>query len=179
MVGGNWSKYRSYIVRYMRQMAVITPYARFKLSVHTIGDARTLALEYARRSEEMPREPTTIKHHPASVHVELLGSLLAESKEKLLGKFLAKEFSCVSSTLASKLMAELRLPMETEVSSLDHKATVQLAHLMRDVKFADPPTDCLGPVGEYNLRLGIIKELKPDMVATFQDAGCTLSLIHI
>ena len=33
--------------------------------------------------------------------------------------------------------------------------------------------ECLGPVGEYNLRLGIIKELSPDMVATHQDAGCT------
>ena len=28
VVGGNWSTYRSYIVRYLRQMAVITPYAR-------------------------------------------------------------------------------------------------------------------------------------------------------
>ena len=28
-------------------------------------------------------------------------------------------------------------------------------------------------MGEYNLRLGIIKELAPDMVATHQDAGCT------
>ena len=36
VVGGNWSKYRSYIVRYMRQIAVITPYARFKLSVHPV-----------------------------------------------------------------------------------------------------------------------------------------------
>ena len=27
VVGGNWSTYRSYIVRYLRQMAVITPYA--------------------------------------------------------------------------------------------------------------------------------------------------------
>lgn len=26
---------------------------------------------------------------------------------------------------------------------------------------------CLSPAGEYNLRLGIIKELHPDMVATF------------
>lgn len=26
---------------------------------------------------------------------------------------------------------------------------------------------CLSPAGEYNLRLGIIKELNPDMVATY------------
>ena len=28
LVGGAWSSYRSYIVRYLRQMAVITPYAK-------------------------------------------------------------------------------------------------------------------------------------------------------
>lgn len=29
------------------------------------------------------------------------------------------------------------------------------------------PGQCLSPAGEYNLRLGIIKELHPDMVATY------------
>ena len=59
------------------------------------------------------------------------------------------------------------------MASLDQKATVQLAHLMKEVNFDDPPMECLGPVGEYNLRLGIIKELRPEMVATYQDDGCT------
>ena len=81
-------------------------YARFKLSVHPVGESRTLVLEYARRSDEIPRVPSTIKHHPASVHVELLSSLLAESKEKLLAKFLAKEFTCVSHALAAKLLGQ-------------------------------------------------------------------------
>jgi DNA topoisomerase-6 subunit B len=138
-----------------------------------VGESKTLVLEYARRSDEMPRVPTTIKHHPASVHVELLSSLMTESKEKLLAKFLTKEFSCVSATLAAKLLKEVRLPVDTEVKALDHKAIVQLAHLMKEVQFDDPPMECLGPVGEYNMRLGIIKELSPDMVATHQDAGCT------
>ena len=83
LVGGAWTSYRSYIVRYLRQMAVITPYARFRLSVSTVSDKGTLQLEYARRSEEMPKPPSTIKHHPASVHAELLSALLRESKEKV------------------------------------------------------------------------------------------------
>lgn len=29
------------------------------------------------------------------------------------------------------------------------------------------PLQCLSPAGEYNLRLGIVKELQPDMVATY------------
>ena len=173
LVGGNWSTYRSYIVRYLRQMAVITPYARFRLNFATRSERGTLALEYARRSEEMPRPPQAIKHHPASVHVELLSTLLRESKEKMLVKFLARDFSCVSPQLAAKLLKEMRLPPEAEVSKLEHKQTVALSHLMRDVKFDAPPGDCLSPVGEYNLRLGIMKELRPDLVATFQDAVCT------
>ena len=44
---------------------------------------------------------------------------------------------------------------------------------MRDVKFDTPTADCLSPVGEYNLRLGIMKELQPDLVATFQDSVCS------
>lgn len=37
MVGGSWSSYRAYVVRYLRQMAVITPYARFGLKVGVEG----------------------------------------------------------------------------------------------------------------------------------------------
>lgn len=33
---------------------------------------------------------------------------------------------------------------------------------------------CLSPAGEYNLRLGIIKELNPDMVATYSGRYCFL-----
>ena len=28
---------------------------------------------------------------------------------------------------------------------------------------------CLSPAGEYNMRLGVLKELKPRLVATFSD----------
>ena len=173
LVGGAWSSYRSYIVKYLRQMAVITPYARFRLRVGTLGERNTLALEYARRSDEMPPTPSYIKPHPASVHAELLQTLLRETKEKTLVKFLAKDFSCIDAKLAARLVDELRLERETDASALEHKQVVQLAHLMRDAKFAAVPVDCLSPVGEYNLRLGIMKELRPEMVATFQDAGCS------
>ena len=64
VVGGSWSAYRSYIVRYLRQMAVITPYARFAMTVATLNDARALALEYTRRSNEMPRAAGELSHAP-------------------------------------------------------------------------------------------------------------------
>ena len=88
-------------------MAVITPYARFSLTFGSQGK-QALTLEYARRSEEMPPCPSTIRHHPASVHAEMLASLMRESKEKVLVKFLAKDFSCIDSQLATRMVAERR-----------------------------------------------------------------------
>ena len=94
---------------------------------------------------------------------------MRETKEKDLKGFLYKDFSCIDMTIAGKLIAEMRVDKETKVQSLEHKQVVQLAHLMRDAQFAAPPGDCLSPVGEYNLRLGIMKELRPELVATYQD----------
>ena len=46
---------------------------------------------------------------------ELLASLIKETKEKQLAKFLAKDFSCIDGALATRLVAELRLSKEMDV----------------------------------------------------------------
>ena len=77
----------------------------------------------------MPRPPQTIKHHPSSVHVELLSTLLRESKEMLLVKFLAKDFSCTSPNLAAKLLQEMRLRQHAALvlhgASMEHDARLR------------------------------------------------------
>ncbi|KAK3265091.1 DNA topoisomerase 6 subunit B [Cymbomonas tetramitiformis] len=45
---------------------------------------------------------------------------------------------------------------------------VRIHQLFQSVHFDPPDGDCLSPAGEYNLRLGIMKELRPSMVATFE-----------
>ena len=41
---------------------------------------------------------------------------------------------------------------------------------MRDERSIKPPSaNCLSPAGEYNMRLGVLKELRPKLVATFTD----------
>ena len=62
--------------------------------------------------------------------------------------------------------------------SAEQKQIVQISHIMRDAKFKPPEGDCLSPVGEYNLRLGIMKELHPDLVATFLGAPATASNLN-
>eukprot|EP00882_Tetradesmus_deserticola_P025093 GHRQ01027537.1.p1 GENE.GHRQ01027537.1~~GHRQ01027537.1.p1 ORF type:complete len:100 (-),score=18.45 GHRQ01027537.1:203-502(-) len=36
----------------------------------------------------------------------------------------------------------------------------------KQVRFADPSGSHLSPAGEYNLRLGVMKELQPELIAT-------------
>jgi DNA topoisomerase-6 subunit B len=54
------------------------------------------------------------------------------------------------------------------VKSLSDEQIVRIHQLFRQAKFDDPTGDCLSPAGEYNLRPGIMKELRPDMVATYE-----------
>ena len=49
---------------------------------------------------------------------------------------------------------------------MSDKQVVRIHQLLREAHFDPPDGDCLSPAGEYNLRLGIMKELRPTMVAT-------------
>ncbi len=53
-----------------------------------------------------------------------------------------------------------------KIQELKKKEIHQLTQLLREAKFSAPDPACLSPAGEYNLRLGIMKELQPDLVAT-------------
>ena len=80
---------------------------------------------------------------------------------------------CAASTLRARAACMHRAHAHaTCAAAALHAHTTHTPYALQ-VQFDDPPMECLGPVGEYNLRLGIIKELSPDMVATHQDAGCT------
>jgi hypothetical protein len=87
-----------------------------------------------------------------------------------MAAFLAREFSCISKAHASRLASEIRAGVAPDAppSSLDGKQAVRLHQLLHEARFPDPPGDHLSPAGEYNLRLGIAKELRPDLVATHQ-----------
>jgi DNA topoisomerase VI subunit B len=45
---------------------------------------------------------------------------------------------------------------------------VRLHQLLKEAKFSDPNGHHLSPAGEYNLRLGVMKELRPELIATYQ-----------
>ncbi|XP_031494160.1 DNA topoisomerase 6 subunit B isoform X2 [Nymphaea colorata] len=172
IIEGNWTTYRSKILHYMRQMAVITPYAQFLFRfISDIAD-KNITVRFARRTDVMPPVPSETKHHPSAVDLLLIKRLIAETSKQNLLQFLQHEFVNISKSHADRLIGEMGPDFSPKMSvkSLTSQQIVRMRQLFRQAKFDDPSGDCLSPAGEYNLRLGIIKELHPDMVATYANS---------
>jgi DNA topoisomerase-6 subunit B len=168
-IRGNWKTYRTYILQYLRHMAIITPYAEFFFSYRGPIASKNFDLYFARRSDCVPPQPTQVKHHPSSVNQLVLQQLMnsVPASTKLID-FLANELSSISRDYAKRLVCELGCSFSEETSVAEVKGNMlrHLLELLRQAHFLPPSGDCLSPAGEYNLRLGIIKELSPEIVAT-------------
>ncbi|KAK6164225.1 hypothetical protein DH2020_001089 [Rehmannia glutinosa] len=173
VIEGNWTTYRSKILHYMRQMAVITPYAQFLFKFLSESPDKNVTVRFARRTDIMPPAPLETKYHPSAVDLLLIKKLIAETSKQNLLQFLQHEFVNVGKSYAERLIGEMGPDFSPKmpVKSLTSQQIVRIQQLFRQAKFDDPSGDCLSPAGEYNLRLGIIKELHPDMVATYSGSA--------
>ncbi|KAL0459277.1 UNVERIFIED_CONTAM: DNA topoisomerase 6 subunit B [Sesamum latifolium] len=173
VIEGNWTTYRSKILHYMRQMAVITPYAQFLFKFLSESPDKNVTVRFARRTDVMPPAPLETKYHPSAVDLLLIKRLIAETSKQNLLQFLQHEFVNVGKSYAERLIGEMGPDFgpKMPVKSLTSQQIVRIHQLFRQAKFDDPSGDCLSPAGEYNLRLGIIKELHPDMVATYSGSA--------
>ncbi|KAL7574224.1 hypothetical protein ACA910_012481 [Epithemia clementina (nom. ined.)] len=171
MIAGNWTTYKSRILQYLQQLAIITPYAQLTFQYSNESEPkRDMKVSYARRSDQMPPPAKQVKHHPASVNNLIIQQLIQQTKAKTLVKFLSSELASVSSVMAKKLLTELHVEdEEMSPKSLSDKKITRLVQVLRSVHFKNPDGSCLSPLGEYNLNLGIRKVLEPDYVATARD----------
>lgn len=149
-IEGSWTYARPKILRYLRQIAVITPYAQFRFAYAGEGGRGSAAATFARRTDAVPPPPARVKHHPASVDLELVKRLLATTRAPTLRAFLHREFSCVGKAHADRLAAEARAGMHPDADprTLDAKQAARLHQLLHEAKFDDPSGDHLSPAGE-------------------------------
>nr|GMD16404.1 DNA topoisomerase 6 subunit B isoform X1 [Ipomoea batatas] len=173
VIEGNWTSYRSKILHYMRQMAVITPYAQFLFKFISETPDKNVTIRFTRRTDIMPPVPLETKYHPSAVDILLIKRLIAETSKQTLLQFLQHEFVSIGKSHAERLIGELGPDFSPKmlVKSLTSQQIVRIHQLFRQAKFDDPSGDILSPAGEYNLRLGIIKELHPDMLATYSGSA--------
>ncbi|CAM9687130.1 unnamed protein product, partial [Pylaiella littoralis] len=177
-VSGNWPTYKSRVLQYLQQLAIITPYAQLELEYHNHANPKKdLTAVYRRRSEQMPSLAYEVKHHPGSVNNLLVQQLIHRTKCKDLVGFLTKDLSSIDRPLSERIIAELGEGFRPKMapSELTVKMISRLTQMLKDVKRFKPPDGaCLSPAGEYNLRLGIIKEMQPLYVATYSEKPAVL-----
>uniref|UniRef100_A0A7S1EK14 DNA topoisomerase 6 subunit B n=1 Tax=Hemiselmis andersenii TaxID=464988 RepID=A0A7S1EK14_HEMAN len=167
-IGGEFSIYKRYTVNYLREMAVITPYARFEMIFKAEDPSKSFHILHSRRSEIMPPPPSKAKVHPSSIDNHTMENLLHGTGEKTLLRFLTRELDCVNGDLARELIKGFGASFREEMSPSDIDTSMirQMVDKMNQMSFAPPSGAVLAPAGEYNLHLGVMKEMKPDMIAT-------------
>ena len=168
------------VMQYFQQLAIITPYAELDIRFSSPEQPlRSFAYQWKRRSTKMPPQAQEIRHHPASVNNLIVRRLMDQfqqlqanrkggSGKATLGKFLTHAFSNVTSPAAKKVItaAGCGLTAATPVESMDSRQVHALTARLRSHPFPRPSGWCLSPAGEYNLRLGIMKEMGPHLLAT-------------
>lgn len=73
LIAGNWSTYKSRLLQYFQQLAIITPYAKLEMQYSKSNDTKKdMTIRYDRRSEQMPSPAREVKHHPSSVSAQVV-----------------------------------------------------------------------------------------------------------
>jgi DNA topoisomerase VI subunit B len=166
-IGGNWGNYRSRILQYFQQLAVITPYAKLSLDFQCHRDnKKSFHADFDRRSDQMPPAAIEILPHPKSLNNITLSNLLQMKKSvtttitvsSTIEQFLMKKLSGISSSIASRITSTLDITNQAS-HTLTSSQVAALIQLLRDDDHIKPPSaKCLSPAGEYNMRLGLLKD---------------------
>ncbi len=161
---GDWPRARKQIVEYIRETALITPYATI-----LFVDPDGVLYYFTRSIKKLPPPPTEVQPHPVGVDVERVTRIIGETKTRDMVTFMRTHFHRVGPKTAQKFLKSVGIPENTDPKSLTATQIVELVRKMKTFgEFLPPDAKCLSPLGEELLKSGIEKELKPDFVAVTQ-----------
>jgi DNA topoisomerase VI subunit B len=118
----------------------------------------------------MPPIAQEILPHPKSLNNITLSNLLqAKGGTSSIERFLVSELSGITSAVAARITASAGISGHAARALQPAHVAALIQHLRDEKQIKPPSAACLSPAGEYNMRLGVMKELKPKIVATFSD----------
>ena len=151
----DYSRAMSKILEYMKQTAIIVPYANI-----TFVDPRGRLYRFLRGTTKVPKAPTETAPHPHGVDVETVQRMLKLTNAKSLQEFLRKNFQRIGETTAGKFLEYAKLGKKKIPRNLTPEDIVKLVNAMKNYEeFLSPDPSCLSPLGEDLLATGIKKEL--------------------
>lgn len=148
---------------YLKQTAIANPHLTL-----TWIDPADEKIVYEAHTKEKPKATVEIKPHPHGVELGRLISLLKDTSSRSLSGFLQEEFCRVGPTVAKKIVAAAGkgLTLKSYPSRIARDEAAALYDAINDTKISSPPTECIAPIGEKLLLLGLRKEIEADFYAT-------------
>lgn len=152
---GTYKKGRHSVDDYVRQTAIANPHCEI---FYTPPDSEA-PQHLERASDVLPPEPSEIRPHPYGVELGVLIRMMKETSARQLGVALRRDFSRVSSRVAEEICnaASLR-PSANPHTIVVHEAE-RLYKAINTVRIMSPATNCLSPIGEEQILLGLRKEI--------------------
>ncbi len=152
---GDYSRIKSRLLEYLRQTAMVSPYAGI-----TFVDPSGRLFRYERGTEKMPPLPESVKPHPHGIDVENFRRLIALTNAKNVYDFMVNHFQGVGPTTAERFLKVAKINSKARPTTLRPEDIVKLVRAAREYNdFKRPDPSCLSPIGEELLETGIMKEL--------------------
>jgi DNA topoisomerase-6 subunit B len=155
---GDYPRAMSRICEYLKQTAMINPYADI-----TFVDPKGRLFRFERGTDKMPPLPRAVKPHPHGIDVETLRRFISTTKTKDMSRFMMEHFQGVGKSVSTRFLKAAGVDPKTNPTSLRPEEIVQLVRAaMTFNDFLKPDASCLSPIGKELFETGVRKELNLD-----------------
>jgi len=176
---GKHTRGKQSVDEYLQQTAIANPHVQM-LYKEPGGQAIT----YNRSSSELPIHTSEIKPHPYGVELGVLQAMLKDSKARSISAFLQSEFSRVSQRVAEEICSNAEISSKAYTSRIGRHDVEKLMQgitsskimtpptiekLMQGItssKIMNPPTNCVAPIGEEQLGMGLESVMPAEFYAS-------------
>jgi DNA topoisomerase VI subunit B len=155
---GTYKKGRHSVDDYIRQTAIANPHCEIFYTTPDNSEPQHLQ----RGSDSLPPEPVEIKPHPYGVELGVLIRMMKETPARQLSAALKRDFSRVSGRVAVEICKAAELNPNANPHTIVVHEAERLYRAINSVKIMSPATNCLSPIGEEQILLGLQKEIEAD-----------------
>ncbi len=161
---GDYLRAMPKLLEYLKQTAMVTPYANI-----IFVDPKGRLYRFTRVTTQMPPPPEETLPHPYGVDVETIQRIAKITNCRNMFDFMQTHFHRVGERTAKQFLKFTEISEKKDPRKLKPQEVVRLVRMMKRFDgFLRPDASCLSPLGEELLKVGILKELKPDFIAVCQ-----------
>ncbi len=160
-LAGTYKKGRRSVDDYIMQTALANPHADIHYKPPK-GDE----FHRERVSQELPREPQSIKPHPYGIELGALIAMLHETRGRSVKGALQADFSRVSEKVAEEICQVAGVNPNARPRKMDVQHVEALFHAISKVKIMNPPANCVVPIGEELINEGLKKTVQAEFYAS-------------